>query len=268
MKNETVDRFEDQALYEGWDDDYYRDGYNEFYDELMAELVRELALSEGDSVLDAGCGPGVHSIRLARLGLRCTSIDFSSAALDIARQRVEAAGFADRVEFRQEDLTQLTFGDESVPSIVCWGVMMHIPEPEKAIAELSRVLVPGGRMAVSMTNARSFDTFLMRDVAYRFKTPRTLVDSGSSSMGRYTVFREHDSDLFVQALYPDRVIAAFERQGLRLQRHFGAQFTELYTQFGSSAIRKISLALNRFWYRSVRRPGPSIQNLLLLEKPK
>ena len=143
---------------------------------------------------------------------------------------------------------------------------MHIPEPEKAIRELSRVLKPGGFLAISTNNANSLDKFLMEKIAYKFKRPRTLQDIGTSDMGRYVVFRQHDSDLFVQAIFPRKLAASFADCGVRVKACSGVLFSELYTKFQSDFIRRIFSGWNRFWFRHVGLPHLCASHLLILNK--
>lgn len=261
------DRFEDIGLFQTWDDDYYRPDFLDFYNSVIDYVFDTTGLKAGDEIFEAGCGPGVHTIGLARRGLNCVSADFSAAVLNEARSRVEKAGFLDQVTFRQEDLTRLTFPDNTFSNIFCWGVIMHIPEPEKAIRELSRVLKPGGHLSISNNNANSLDKFLMEKVAYKFKRPKTLLDIGTSEMGRYAIFREGDNDLFVQALFPRKIISSFTANGLKLEACIGTQFSELYTQFRSDAVRRMFSGLNKFWLRHVRLPHLCAEHLLTFTKP-
>ena len=97
----------------------------------------------------------MHSIRAARLGARVLGIDVSQTALDEARRRVDLSGVGDRVELRRQDLTRLELASDSFSAVFCWGVVIHVPEIGRALDELARVLAPGGRLALQVTNRRS-----------------------------------------------------------------------------------------------------------------
>ena len=262
------DRFEDIGLYQTWDDDYYGSEFLRFYGLVLDYVFNTTGLREGDEILEAGCGPGVHTTALARRGLTCVSVDFSAAVLEEARTRVGKAALLDRVTFKQEDLTDLSFPDSSFSNIFCWGVIMHIPEPEKAIRELSRVLKPGGHLSISSNNANSFDKFLMEEIAYRLKRPKTLKEIGRSEMGRYAIFRENDQDLFVQALFTRKIISSFVSNGLKLEACIGTHVSELYTLFSSKTIRRAFAGLNNIWLRHVRIPNLCAGHLLTFSKPQ
>lgn len=119
----------------------YRTPENERFFDLAFDVIAAEFRANGDSVvLDAGCGTAHHTLRLVRRGFRVEAIDFSDIAIREAQERIDAAGFADRIVLKKGDVTQLSYPDEAFSSILCWGVLMHVPEARKAIAELCRVL--------------------------------------------------------------------------------------------------------------------------------
>jgi 2-polyprenyl-3-methyl-5-hydroxy-6-metoxy-1,4-benzoquinol methylase len=97
--------FEQAGTIEKWDRDYYHPIAERYYDHAIPAMLCLMGVPKGATILDAGCGPGVHSIRAAHAGCKVTAIDVSEAMLREARSRVAAAGVAPAVEFRQEDLT-------------------------------------------------------------------------------------------------------------------------------------------------------------------
>jgi len=109
-------------------------------------LLRRYALPPAPSILDAGCGTGEASIRLAGEFPRATvlGVDVLDAHLDRARSR--AASLGPRVRFENRTLFGLGLPDASFDLAVCRHVIQSIPHPERAIAELVRVTRPGGRV--------------------------------------------------------------------------------------------------------------------------
>ena len=71
------------------------------------------------------------------------------------------AGISERVSLQQADATQLPFADASFDNVVMWGVLMHIPEAEKALDQVARVLKPGGKFVLAENNARSLDVVIL-----------------------------------------------------------------------------------------------------------
>jgi len=113
----------------------------------------ELRLKSGSVVLDAGCGSGRHLRALAKLpGLKIVGIDRSAKdvadALTGLKNMPDALSFDYRVE--TADINALPFDDAVFDCVICSEVLEHIPEHEKALSELVRVLKPQGHLVVSV----------------------------------------------------------------------------------------------------------------------
>ena len=107
------------------------------------------ALAAGRQVLDAGCGTGYGSEILAAAGaLRVLGVDISEEAVEQARASVSRPN----AEFRLGSLHELPLEDGSVELAVCFEVIEHVEDQPRAIAELRRVLGPGGVLAISSPN--------------------------------------------------------------------------------------------------------------------
>ncbi len=116
---------------------------------LKARLDRRLALSSGETVLDVGCGTGADVRRFAGRvapGGRVTGIDASAGMVNVARRRAAEAGLAGAVEVLVGDATDLVFPDASFDAVTADRVLMHTADPHRAVADLIRVLRPGGRL--------------------------------------------------------------------------------------------------------------------------
>ena len=96
----------------------------------------------GDA-LDAACGTGRHTRHLVELGHRVTGIDLTPEMLAVAEKSVPEA------DFRVADLLDLPFEDASFDLVVCGLALAHLPDLGAGIAELARVLRPGGRLVTS-----------------------------------------------------------------------------------------------------------------------
>lgn len=110
-----------------------------------ARLV--LGVQAGDRVLEIACGTGLNFPHLRQLlgdQGSLTGVDLTPAMLNIARQQIENHGWKN-VEVREADTARLPFPDSSFDKILCAFALNIIPEYERAIAEVQRVLVPGGR---------------------------------------------------------------------------------------------------------------------------
>jgi SAM-dependent methyltransferase len=114
--------------------------------------IEELALPAAATVLEVGCGAGLLAVELARRGLDVEATDPVEAMIDLARQTASREGIAGRVRFSLGDVHALGFGDETFQLVVGLGVLPWIDRPEAALAEIARVLAPGGRVIVSINN--------------------------------------------------------------------------------------------------------------------
>ena len=96
-------------------------------------------------LLDVGCGPGSITLDLAGLVApgQVVGIDIQRAQIDQARALASARG-ATTVRFEVGDIYELPFSDASFDVALANGVLMHLSEPVRALAELRRVLRPGG----------------------------------------------------------------------------------------------------------------------------
>ncbi len=113
----------------------------------------KLNLTPGSVVLDAGCGSGRHLRGLAKLpGLKIVGIDRNPK--DVEDAKASLANMPDALSkdwsVMTADITALPFDDAYFDCVICSEVLEHIPEHEKALAELVRVLKPKGALVVSV----------------------------------------------------------------------------------------------------------------------
>ena len=115
-----------------------------------------LGLRAGERVLDMGCGAGRHAFEMYRRGADVIALDQNADELStvsewFAAMREEGSVPAGaEADVKQGDALNLPFPDGEFDRIVAAEVLEHIPEDEAAIAELARVLRPGGTMAVTV----------------------------------------------------------------------------------------------------------------------
>ncbi len=118
-------------------------------------VAGHLPIKAGDNVADIGCGPGWLWAQTARewpSDLELTLTDHSTGMVDEAVGRCKLLPFA-IVEGRQADAAALPFDDASFDVVTAMHMLYHLSEPAKAIAEMHRVLKPGGSLAVT-TNGK------------------------------------------------------------------------------------------------------------------
>ncbi|MEZ2328714.1 class I SAM-dependent methyltransferase [Mesorhizobium sp. RCC_202] len=123
------------------------------YEQLMGRWSRRLAtgfidfagLAPGERILDVGCGTGSLTFELAKSAdlTEIQAIDFSPVFVEAARAR----NTDPRVHFQQADATALPFADKTFDRALALLVLHFVPEAGKAVAEMRRVVRPGGVVA-------------------------------------------------------------------------------------------------------------------------
>lgn len=105
----------------------------------------------GATVIDVGCGAGTDLLLAARrvgAGGRAIGVDMTEAMRRRASRAAAAYGLA-HVEVRDGDATRLPVDDHSVDVVMSNGVLNLVPDKERALSEIARVLKPGGRAQIA-----------------------------------------------------------------------------------------------------------------------
>lgn len=102
-------------------------------------------ISNTDSVLECACGTGAITEEVAKKAQKVLATDFAEGMLKCASKKCRKYS---NVSFRQEDITNIKSGDNSFDKVVAGNVIHLLPEPEKALNELLRVVKPGGKVII------------------------------------------------------------------------------------------------------------------------
>jgi SAM-dependent methyltransferase len=129
--------------YRSWSEQYDEPGNPIIAIEEPAVWARLETVPPGRA-LDAACGTGRHSRRLVELGHQVVGVDLTPEMLSIARRNIHGATFV------EGDLRGIPTADAQFDLVVCGLALAHIAELDAAVAELGRVLKPGGRALVSV----------------------------------------------------------------------------------------------------------------------
>ncbi len=122
-------------------------------------LLEELGIDpRGRKTLDVGCGGGLLAEEFARLGCDVAGIDPSAKSLETARAHARAAGLD--IDYRQASGEHIPFPDAAFDIVYCCDVLEHVQDPGKVIAEISRVLEPGGVFLYDTIN-RTFKSWIV-----------------------------------------------------------------------------------------------------------
>lgn len=253
-----------EHVHELWESGFRSPRNELFYELAFDSILGKIEPPPGSVFLEVGCGSGFHALRLARRGYNVKAVDFSDVVLDMARQNVRAAGLEHLIDVAREDLTNLSYDDHTFDYALCWGVLKHVPEVERAIEELSRVIAPGGHLIVQEGNVHSPEAIAILAAKRMARRP---------GLRRTPAGVEHWTETSAGPLLTRRasirwLIAAFERQGLRLHYRSPTQVTELYVKPPWDWMKNCMHMLNGYWYRHVGMSRLAVGNILVLQRPE
>ncbi|MEQ9815409.1 MAG: methyltransferase domain-containing protein [Azospirillaceae bacterium] len=122
----------------------YVDRFAAITDQAVATLSDAVGAAPGVRVLDLCCGQGTATAHLVTLGCDTVGVDFSATMLEQAKRRMPHG------DLRQGDAQALDFPDGSFDAVVSNFGLCHVPDQARALAEVRRVLVPGGQFAMTV----------------------------------------------------------------------------------------------------------------------
>jgi ubiquinone/menaquinone biosynthesis C-methylase UbiE len=195
---------------------------------LALDWVKSLRLSPGGRVLEVGCGAGLLAAAMAESGLDVVATDSTQAMLDLARRNAERCGV--HVSLRRLDVHHLDDGAPGYDLVVALGVIPWLHSPEIALAEMSRVLRPGGYLIANADNSARLQSLIDPLFSPPLARPRQV--------GRWIINRGRSRRA---AGMPPTV------------RHSARQFDQLLSRAGLARISGISFGFGpfTFWGRRV-----------------
>jgi len=236
--------------HEGWEQVAapYRDAFSSLTIQSVSSLLDAVGAASGVRLLDVACGPGDAAAAAAERGAEVTGVDFAAAMVE------QASRLHPGIAFRTGDAEALPFDDASFDAVVTNFGVLHFADPDRAIAEAHRVLVPGGRLAFSVWAPparcegfaivlRSVEAHGRMDVPlpegppfFRFADPqecrRVLAVAGFSGCA------VRELPMRWRLTSPDALIAAFLEGGVRTRGLLRAQTPEALAAIRESARRE------------------------------
>ncbi len=184
---------------------------------LIDIFVRLTGLPRGAHIADLGCGSGVFTEILRQRGYECTGVDLSPTLIRIAREKFPG------IEFIEGDIEHLPFADGSFDGVLLAGVVHHFSESSLCVAEIKRILRPGGKFVAFDPNRMNPAMYLYRDRSSPF----------------YSAIGVTENERPVLA---DEVAAGFRAAGFRVGTEFHSGMK--YRYIASGAVRWLLPAYN------------------------
>jgi ubiquinone/menaquinone biosynthesis C-methylase UbiE len=227
--------------------DHFDDEPLAFWARLGTRTVERLALPTGATVLDVGCGTGASAIPAAvAVGPtgRVVGIDLADRLLDRAREKALQQGLSN-LEFQQADMENLGYPDGSFDAVVSVFSVFFVPDMTKQVAELWRMVRPGGQLAITTWGPRAFEPGASSFwAAVKDHAPPALHFGGFNPWDRVTTV-EAVRDLLAGAGVPSPVVEAeASQQPLRSADDWwtiviGSGFVWTVDQMGTEAAERV-----------------------------
>ncbi|MFZ0866160.1 MAG: class I SAM-dependent methyltransferase [Candidatus Sulfotelmatobacter sp.] len=264
----TKQTLSSSAVHKIWEQTYRTPQSERFYEVVFKWIAAHEQL-HGMKALDIGCGVGQHAIRLAKNGCSVVAADFSADRAAAAEENIERQGFDSRITTCNQDLEAgLSFAEGTYDIVLCWGVLMHIPQIVPAIRELIRVTRPGGRILVYEANLFGMDaaTTIVSTAVKRAVGRASVRRVQFSEFGIEYWIETPTGELLIRHSRLGALARIFEVQGCQLRYRIAGEFTEKYSLGG--ALGGLAHLWNRFWFAGGHIPYLAHGNLLIFERSR
>ncbi|HUH98126.1 MAG TPA: bifunctional 2-polyprenyl-6-hydroxyphenol methylase/3-demethylubiquinol 3-O-methyltransferase UbiG [Anaerolineales bacterium] len=118
---------------------------------LRTNFIMDGLAAHNPKILDVGCGGGILSEALAKVGAEVIGIDLSEASIQVARQHAQKQGL--KIDYHYEGIEEIARKYAGTFDVVtCMEMLEHVPDPDKIVAACVQALKPGGRAVFSTIN--------------------------------------------------------------------------------------------------------------------
>jgi ubiquinone/menaquinone biosynthesis C-methylase UbiE len=196
-----------------WDEVYRgQDLQGVMYQQRQAavlEYVDAADLKPGARTLEIGCGAGHLTVRLAERNLQVSAIDASPGMVELAARQAHEAGYGEQVDVSQADVHTLPYESAHFDAVVAVGVIPWLHSPDDAVAEMARVLRPGGQLVLTADNGARLSSFT---------DPRGVL--ALTPLRRvYHALRNRPGEAVSHLHFPRRIDRFLRRAGLQTVAH-------------------------------------------------
>ncbi|MGK0304320.1 MAG: SAM-dependent methyltransferase [Gammaproteobacteria bacterium] len=155
---------------------------------MTSEVLKRLKSYNALNVLDYGCGVGEDSIELLNGGINTTLCDISGKTFEFAKWRINKRGYSP--EYAEIDLNEQyeVLGDQKFDAIMCFEVLMHVPDPSKTLTLLRSHLKKGGHLFLTHRFERNYSLALEKNKYYEKKMEIVLTELGLIFVERVPVW--------------------------------------------------------------------------------
>ena len=252
-------------VHETWGDAFLDPAIDAFYEEAFDDIADHLKAGPGTTVLDAGCGLGRHSVRLAQRGLTVFGLDFAPSALGLAGQYIKDQSNPLDIRLAAADLLQIGVQDNAIDNVMSWGVLVHIPEVERALGELVRVLRPGGKLVLIEVNKSSLESRIVRQYGRRSSRSRARVMPQNERGVEYWT-QTPRGELLSRHTDFGWLQNKLDALGCNVVDRRATQFFQIYVKFRPGLLKRSIHRFNHFWFARARVPSPAFGNLIVAQK--
>jgi ubiquinone/menaquinone biosynthesis C-methylase UbiE len=219
----------------------YFEEFDDFYEQLYPYLSPFLDFQsmKNKVVMEIGIGTGYTLHRSSEVANTCYGLDISDKTIELNRMRKDV--YKLNIEFINASATSIPLPDNSVDTVVSIGCLHHIPDIDKAISEIYRVLKPGGVFKGMVYNKNSYRFLVYIPIVRRYKK-RWKGKTWQECVNEMYDGRGNPYGMVYSKQDVSKMLSKFRDLKMEIKNFEGYEFIPLYPKFGASIPRNFWLA--------------------------